>query len=50
VQRYHYRFSPLSATVEARLQQASLEQLETWTDRLVDPPKLEALFRLLRAG
>lgn len=38
------RFGPLSQEARDRLQQASLEQLECWTDRILDAQSIEDLF------
>lgn len=38
------RFGPLPDDITARIDQASLAQLETWLDRLMDAPTLEAIF------
>jgi hypothetical protein len=38
------RFGPLSAPTRDRLKTASTEQLETWTDRVLDAPTLDAVF------
>ena len=37
------RFGPLPAAAVARIEHASLEQIEAWTDRLLDAPSLDAL-------
>ena len=39
------RFGPLNAVTQARLRQATVEQLEAWTDRILDATDLEAVFR-----
>ena len=39
------RFGPLNPVIQARLHQATAEQLEAWTDRILDAPDLEAVFR-----
>jgi len=39
------RFGPLNAVTQARLRQATAEQLEAWTDRILDATDLEAVFR-----
>ena len=39
------RFGPLTAVTQARLRQATAEQLEAWTDRILDATDLEAVFR-----
>ena len=38
------RFGPLSETARDRIHNASLEQLDHWTDRLLDAPSLTSLF------
>ncbi len=38
------RFGPIPAEVELRISAASLEELETWIDRILDAPTLEAVF------
>lgn len=38
------RFGPLDASTQARLQQATQEQLEHWSDRILDAPTLGAVF------
>jgi hypothetical protein len=38
------RFGPLSPQVQAKLYNATLEQLNTWADRILDAPTLDALF------
>jgi len=38
------RFGPLPAWVEARLAQASLQDLEQWADRILEAQQLEAVF------
>ena len=39
------RFGSLNAVTQARLRQATAEQLEAWTDRILDATDLEAVFR-----
>ncbi|MBU0498704.1 MAG: Rpn family recombination-promoting nuclease/putative transposase [Gammaproteobacteria bacterium] len=39
------RFGPLDAATLARLEQAGLEQLEHWTDNILDAMSLEAVFK-----
>jgi len=39
------RFGPLSATLEARISQASKEELECWADRILDAACLDDVFR-----
>ena len=39
------RFGPLSATLEARISQASTEEIECWTDRILEAASLEDVFR-----
>jgi hypothetical protein len=38
------RFGSLSEEVRSRLHTASLEQLDTWAERILDAPTLEAVF------
>ncbi|EIC22303.1 conserved hypothetical protein, putative transposase or invertase [Thiorhodovibrio frisius] len=38
------RFGPLDDSIEARLKQATQEQLEHWSDRILDAPTLGAVF------
>ncbi len=38
------RFGPLSIETSQRLQTATADQLELWTDRILDVPTLEAVF------
>ncbi len=38
------RFGPLSPEAAQRLQAATPEQLELWTDRILDAPSLDAVF------
>jgi flagellar biosynthesis/type III secretory pathway protein FliH len=38
------RFGPLAAETRARLQAATLEQLDRWADRLLDAATLEEVF------
>jgi len=38
------RFGPLPQWVDARLRRASIEELETWGDRVLDATKLEEMF------
>jgi hypothetical protein len=38
------RFGALSDETRQRLAQASAEQLETWTDRLLNAPTINAVF------
>jgi len=38
------RFGPLSPDTAQRLQTATAEQLELWTDRILDAPTLAAIF------
>ena len=38
------RFGPLSPQIQAKLHNATLEQLDIWADRILDAPTLEALF------
>lgn len=38
------RFGPLPEAVETRLQNASIDELESLTDHLLDAPSLQALF------
>ncbi|WP_363184874.1 DUF4351 domain-containing protein [uncultured Thiocystis sp.] len=38
------RFGPLSPQAQARFERATLEQLETWADRLLDVQTLDELF------
>ncbi len=40
------RFGPLSRTVQARLTQATPEQLGTWADNILDAATLDDVFRL----
>ena len=37
------RFGPLDTPVRSRLEQATLEQLDDWAERLLDAPSLEAV-------
>ena len=37
------RFGPLDVSVQRRLEQATLEQLDDWAERLLDAPSLEAV-------
>jgi len=39
------RFGELPAWAEARLQEAALEQLETWSERVLEAGSLEEIFR-----
>ena len=39
------RFGPLSATLEARISQASTEEIECWTDRILEAASLDDVFR-----
>jgi len=39
------RFGPLDAATHARLQHASLSELEQWTDRLLDAPDLHSVLQ-----
>ena len=39
------RFGPLSATLEARISQASKEEIECWADRILEAASLEDVFR-----
>jgi len=38
------RFGPLPDWVDERLRRASIEQLETWGDRVLDAAKLSEVF------
>ena len=38
------RFGPLSDDIRARLENATAEQLELWTDRILDAVSLAAVF------
>ena len=38
------RFGPLDEATRSRVRGASLEQLERWTDRILDAPTLTAVF------
>ena len=38
------RFGTLSATLEARISQASTEEIECWTDRILEAASLEDIF------
>ena len=38
------RFGPLPAGVEARIEQASLAQVEAWFDEAIDAPSLDGIF------
>jgi len=38
------RFGPLDPTTEQRLQQASSEELERWTDNILDAQTLDEVF------
>ena len=38
------RFGPLSPEVEARIKQASPDELDGWLDQVLDAPSLEAMF------
>ena len=38
------RFGPLDEATRSRIRGASLEQLERWTDRILDAPTLAAVF------
>jgi hypothetical protein len=38
------RFGPLDEQTTARLKAATLEQLDTWADRILDAPTLQAVF------
>jgi len=38
------RFGPLDEATRSRIRGADLEQLERWTDRLLDAPTLTAVF------
>ena len=38
------RFGPLDEAIRSRIRGASLEQLERWTDRILDAPTLTAVF------
>ena len=38
------RFGPLDEATRSRIRGASLEQLERWTDRILDAPTLTAVF------
>ncbi len=38
------RFGPLSSALRTRLNQASLEQLECWADRILDAECIEGVF------
>lgn len=40
------RFGPLDAATEARLQNASLETLDHWSDRILTASTLDEVFRL----
>jgi hypothetical protein len=37
------KFGPLGEATRARLRGASLDQLETWADRILDAPSLDAV-------
>ena len=39
------RFGTLSATLEARISQASKEEIECWADRILEAASLEDVFR-----
>jgi predicted transposase YdaD len=39
------RFGPLSEAIQARLDNATLEQLEQWTDNILDAATLEDVFK-----
>ena len=38
------RFGPLDASVRSRLDQATLEELERWSDRILDAATLDEIF------
>jgi len=38
------RFGPLDEQTTARLKTATLDQLDTWADRILDAPTLQAVF------
>ena len=38
------RFGPLNEATRSRIRDADLEQLERWTDRILDAPTLAAVF------
>jgi len=38
------RFGPLDEAIRSRIRGADLEQLEPWTDRILDAPTLSAVF------
>ena len=38
------RFGPLDDQTTARLKTATLDQLDTWADRILDAPTLQAVF------
>lgn len=40
------RFGPLDASVEERLQQASTEELERWTENILDARTLDEVFAI----
>ena len=40
------RFGPLNTATEQRLQQASLEQMDRWTDQALTAQRLDEVFRL----
>ena len=40
------RFGPLDTATEQRLQQASLEQMDRWTDQALTAQRLDEVFRL----
>ena len=38
------RFGPLPETVQSRIAEASLDELDGWVDQVLDAPSLEAMF------
>ncbi|WP_459827960.1 DUF4351 domain-containing protein, partial [Hydrogenophilus islandicus] len=38
------RFGPIPTEIELRISAASLEELESWLDRILDAPTLDAVF------
>jgi predicted transposase YdaD len=44
------RFGELAESVRPRVQQASREQLETWAERILDAPSIDALFADTRSS
>lgn len=44
------RFGVLSVDIDMRIEQAALEQLETWLDRVIDAPSLQEVFSTETGG